>query len=93
MRSHDSRHLFNVNTASLVVWGMFAAVVCYATGVWMAIAVIERSNAFAGFRSGVYSFAAVLSAIIAGAIGLAAIMLRDSGRKSRLTMTSNPGPR
>lgn len=93
MKQQDAKHLFNVNTATLVVWGMFAAVVCYATGVWMAVAVIERSNAFAGFRSGVYSFAAVLSAIIAGAIGLAAIMLRDTGRKSRLTMTSNAGQR
>jgi fatty acid desaturase len=70
MTLRDGKSSFNVNTAALVVWGMFAAVVCYSTSVWVSVAAIEHYDAFAAFSSSVYWLAAVLAVIIGGVVGL-----------------------
>ena len=70
-----------ISKAAIVIWMLFAAVVSYATGVWLAVALIENGRAFAGFSDDVYGFAAALTLVIAG-IAAAAVSMRG-GRLRR----------
>jgi hypothetical protein len=84
MKQQVRKHQFNLDAAAMVVWMMFAAVVCYAASVWLAVALIEHDHAFAVFSGDVYLFAAALSAVIACTIGITVSMIpRDAGRRSR----------
>ena len=91
MNQQVRKHRFNVDVAATVIWVMFAAVVCYAIGVWLAVAVVEHDHSFAVFFGGVYRLAAVLSVVIASTIVLAvAMVLRIADRKSRFSLPSAP---